>query len=104
MFIPALLGKQISPSERELIELPCRLGGMNLKNPVKTADKHYQDSKHITTPLCELIKQQNLNLEEGVLSIARSDVRKRALEQAQENDKTITEKHKAILEKLPVLC
>ena len=103
VFIPALLGKHISAGERELLELPCRLGGMNLKNPVKTADKNYHDSKHITRPLCDLIKHQDLNLEEGVLSIARAEVRKRSLEQAQKNDKNNSEEHKVILEKLSPL-
>ena len=42
--IPAITGRSsCSDVERELYELPCRLGGLGISNPVKTADEAFQD-------------------------------------------------------------
>ena len=36
--IPSLIGRKINAVEREIFSLPIRYGGMNIKNPVETAD------------------------------------------------------------------
>ncbi len=38
-----------------MFALPARLGGLNIANPVVTANKQYQDSQQVTKPLVDLI-------------------------------------------------
>ena len=57
--LPALTGKTgINDLERNLLELPVRLGGLGIVNPAKTAAAHHDSSLHITAPLAVLILQQ----------------------------------------------
>ena len=63
ILVPAILGREISGLEREVMELPVRLGGFGMPNPVKTADREYKCSKEITEPLVKLILKQELSLE-----------------------------------------
>ena len=53
--IPALVGRSVSPIERDILALPIRMGGMGLYNPAKSSKREYQCSKNITSPLVELI-------------------------------------------------
>ena len=54
--IPLLTGRDdISDVERNLLALPCRLGGMGLVNPVAISDEQYTSSCNITRPLVSLI-------------------------------------------------
>ncbi|MCP4460821.1 MAG: hypothetical protein GY816_22780, partial [Cytophagales bacterium] len=62
VFIPALLGRSISPLERDILELPVRLGGMGIINPVKISQREYQCSRQITKPLVQLISQQDQDI------------------------------------------
>ncbi len=62
VFIPALLGRSISPLERDILELPVRLGGMGIVNPVKISQREYQCSRQITKPLVQLISQQDQDI------------------------------------------
>ena len=58
-FIPALTGRTgINDLERNLLELPARLGGLGIVNPMKTAANHHSSSLRITAPLATLILQQ----------------------------------------------
>ena len=50
----------ISDAERNILALPCQLGGMGLTNPTKSCAFHYKSSEKITTPLINL----NINGEE----------------------------------------
>ena len=64
--IPALTGKvSISDSERDLLALPCRLGGLGLTNPTKIASTQYQASQDISKPLVSLILEQKYKLEDN---------------------------------------
>ena len=63
VLIPAILGRDVSVLEREILELPVRFGGLGMPNPVKTADREYKCSKEITEPLVKLILKQELSLE-----------------------------------------
>ena len=66
-FIPAITGQsQISDVERDLLPLPCRLGGMGLINPTKICDDHFSHSEEITGPLVNLIIQQKLDIPEDL--------------------------------------
>ena len=62
LLIPAILGRRISPEDREIISLPVRWGGMGVNNLVESADSEYNKSLEITEPLVELIKAQKLSL------------------------------------------
>ena len=55
-FIPALSGMP-APSEevRDLLALPCRLGGLGILNPTRTASHEFQASMEITTPIVSSI-------------------------------------------------
>ena len=58
-FIPAITGQQhCSQDVRDLLALPCRLGGFNLTNPTHTSDVEFKSSCRITAPLAALIIQQ----------------------------------------------
>ena len=50
-FIPSLLGRAVSDTEREIFELPTKLGGLNIPNLVHTASKEYELSKTRTHSL-----------------------------------------------------
>ena len=41
-FIPALIGRTVSDGERSVFELPTKLGGLNIPNPVHQADREYK--------------------------------------------------------------
>ncbi len=54
--LPALSGKPApSDTERELLALPARLGGIGLTNPTTTSDLAYSTSKQVSAPLYNLI-------------------------------------------------
>ena len=58
--IPALTGRAPpNDVERDLLSLPCRLGGIGICNPSKTAAFEYSASQRVTKPLCQLILQQD---------------------------------------------
>ena len=57
--IPALTGQQpVSDEIRNLLGLPCKLGGIALPNPVTTAEVEFNASLKITTPLTNTIMEQ----------------------------------------------
>ena len=56
--IPAIIGRKINAVEREIFSLPIRFGGMNMKNPVETADQEFEASKFITENLAAIIRNQ----------------------------------------------
>ena len=59
-FIPSLIG--ISPPGtlmRSLLALPCKLGGLNIANPVNMASEQYSSSIVISDPLVDLIHKQD---------------------------------------------
>ena len=62
--IPALTGKSaISDLERELLALPCRLGGLGIPDFTSSSTYHFHASQEICSPITKLIldRQQNLN-------------------------------------------
>ena len=59
--IPALTGHgACSALERDVLSLPCRLGGLGIVNPVDIADSQFAASIKITHSLRSLIVAQNL--------------------------------------------
>ena len=60
-FIPAFTGHgPCSMVEREVLSLPCRLGGLGIVNPTIVADLQYDASTKITNSLKDLIIQQSV--------------------------------------------
>ena len=62
-FIPAIVGRNISDLERQIIALPVRFGGLGIQNPVETADREFEISVKITANLKEIICNQEYNLD-----------------------------------------
>ena len=55
-FLPALTGRSaITDQERELLSLPCRLGGLGIPDFTKLASSCYQASQDICSPVVDLI-------------------------------------------------
>ena len=52
---PAICGRQISDTDRDLLALPCRLGGLGLYNPTAVAKQFFQAATNVTEPLINLI-------------------------------------------------
>ncbi len=59
VFIPAIVGRQISELERRLLALPVRHGGLGIQDPSQTSHYEYSASTKITEQLTSLIYNQN---------------------------------------------
>ena len=53
VLIPKVTGRGVSDLERDLMSIPCRLGGLGIPNPVETASQAFRDSVYVTEPLRE---------------------------------------------------
>ena len=62
ILLPAILGRQVTDVERDMLALPLRHGGIGIQNPVQTADREYMASKKITKSLANLIYDQDQDL------------------------------------------
>jgi hypothetical protein len=60
-YIPSLLGRPVSDSERELLALPASFGGAAIDNPVKDSAHKFNASKLITNALNELVNSQSVS-------------------------------------------
>ena len=59
-FIPVFCGRPAPNDElRNLLALPCRLGGINFVNPASTADQEYSTSKEVPSPVVNSILSQD---------------------------------------------
>ena len=79
-FIPALIGRAVSDTERTILCLPTRLGGLNIQNPVALCSKEYEWSQKLTGALTKKIVDQHLHISEeasGQSSTLRQIRRKR---------------------------
>lgn len=54
-FMPALMGQEIHEDEYSLLELPVRLGGLAIQNPVDTQAPNFQTSKRAVELLAQSI-------------------------------------------------
>ena len=62
LLIPALTGRPpCSKTERDIIALPARLGGLGILNPSANSQPSFHSSVTLTAPLVNLIITQNLN-------------------------------------------
>jgi hypothetical protein len=60
--IPAIIGRNVSNRERNIISLPVRFGGLGIANPIENAEREYQASMAVTESLAELIYNQEQDL------------------------------------------
>ena len=58
VLIPSITERDCSPTERDLLELPVRLGGLGFLNPVENAGSEYKTSVSVTAPLVNQIVAQ----------------------------------------------
>ena len=59
-FTPAVTGwDPYCKLERDLLSLPCRLGGLNIPIPTHISDHQFYASKQISAPLTSLIISQS---------------------------------------------
>ena len=67
-----------TPSERDLLALPVRLGGLGIKNPSQDADLHYQASMKTTGPLVhKIISQGHETPDDAVVLLTTPECAKR---------------------------
>ena len=60
--LPAICGRGLSDSERRLLALPYRYGGLGILIPTETADREYNASVRITSQLTDLICEQEIDI------------------------------------------
>ena len=58
LLVPAITEHATTQEERDLLELPVRLGGLGLVNPARIASQEYEASVKITGPLVRQIVEQ----------------------------------------------
>ena len=58
LLVPAITEHVTTQEERDLLELPVRLGGLGLVNPAKIASQECEASVNITGPLVRQIVEQ----------------------------------------------
>jgi hypothetical protein len=58
VFLPALLRKNLSNYEREMVSLPIRLGGLGIFDPTKESTTSHKNSLFLSEPLVHLVIRQ----------------------------------------------
>ena len=53
--LPTLFGCELSTNERTLLSLPTRMSGLNILNPVVTAQLNYTTSRRLTNPIVKAL-------------------------------------------------
>jgi len=85
--IPALVGREVSDAEKQILALPFRHGGLGLTDPQETAKTEYEHSTLITNKLTGKIYTQKFDLDYNPQTSSVPDTRKI------EYDKRKTQKH-----------
>ena len=68
-FLPALTGRTgLNDMERNLLELPARLGGLGMMNPTRSATIHHCNSRKIAAPLTTAILKKEKAFSEDINS------------------------------------
>ena len=88
--IPSIVGKQCNATERKLLSLPPRLGGLGIIDPTENCQTEYMNSKSLTTQLQNFIHdqsiggqldQESLNKQKYQISKTRQDYQQSKLEE-----------------------
>ena len=59
--IPVIIGRRVSDTERKILALPIRHGGMGITDPSTTADHEFNASTRITSNLSRIIYNQEVD-------------------------------------------
>jgi len=93
--VPAITVHATTHEERDLLELPVRLGGLGLVNPARTASQEYEASVKITSPLVrQIIKQAHEPPEETEIKTLQASARR-------EKDESLKMQCEQLRESLP---
>ena len=87
-FIPAITkDHQCTDIERDLLELPPRMGGLGIVNPAKMAEKEYNNSTRLTASLKDVIIRQDTvgEIDESEIQRLKSEISKNR-QKEQENE------------------
>ena len=77
LLVPAITEHVTTQEERDLLELPVRLGGLGLVNPARTASQEYEASVKITGPLVrQIIKQAHEPPDETEIKTLQASARR----------------------------
>ena len=76
--IPAIVGRQISDDERDILALPVRYGGLGIPRPNENSNFEYAASRKITQPLKESIVKQEIHPEfnQAVLKDVKDEIKR----------------------------
>ena len=83
-FIPSIIGRNISDTEREIVSLPVRYGGLGIPNPVETCEREYNASLTVTHDLADLIYNQIQDI-----SLFDSEKQEKTIKDLKKNKETI---------------
>ena len=87
--IPALVGREVSDAERQILALPLRHGGLGLTDPQETAKTEYEHSTQITNKLTAKIYTQKLDLDYTPWTSSSPDTQKTEYDKRKmKNEKT----------------
>ena len=92
--LPELCGRQVSDSERRLMALPYRYGGLGVLDPTQTAEREYSASIRITSSLTDLICSQEIDitrLDGNAIAEAKSEMTRLKEERFQEEFDVLAE-------------
>ena len=82
-FIPSILGRPISDSDRIRLALPLRHGGLGIQDPTETSDVEFRASCEITEELTQMIYNQDPDIKQ--LNKMKMKSRKAAMKLNREN-------------------
>ena len=82
-----------------MLALPLRHGGLSISNPVNTAEKEYEASISVTQSLKNLIRDQQMNLDE----LDYKDIENKKTSLRLSKEARYRAEYKVIMDKLPTL-
>ena len=95
--IPAIVGRQVNDTERDILALPFRFGGLGIQNPIKTAQIEYNTSKQDTSKLADLIVMQDSDVSKVNVDLVKETKRRLKTEK----EAALKQKATNLMETLP---
>ena len=77
LLVPAITEHVTTQEERDLLELPVRLGRLGLVNPARTASQEYEASVKITGPVRQIVKQAHEPPDETKIKTLQASARRK---------------------------
>ena len=95
--IPAIVGREVSNTERKMISLPYRYGGLGIQIPNETADREFESSSQITKELTRLITSQAMDFD----TYDQAYMRTTKLQLKNDRKQQLKQESQAIIDVLP---